>query len=171
MHADNTARTDASPSGNDGAERSAHHNGSRGPLAARSSVQHDVPFELHLAAELEAGSRARAAVRSWLSGRVADRLLDDALLIVTELVTNSVRHVESDVAAVVSVRVAVDGDVLRLEVEDCGTGATIARRAPDPHNGGGFGLHLVDVLAADWGIDRLPRTRVWVELGFAGARG
>ena len=47
---------------------------------------------LTVAADVDAPSAARAAVVDGLSGRVADDVLGDARLLVSELVTNSVRH-------------------------------------------------------------------------------
>ena len=52
--------------------------------------------------------------------------------------------------------------VVRFEVEDLGHGA-VRRREPDGRTGG-FGLHLVDTIAARWGVDREHGTRVWFEL-------
>jgi hypothetical protein len=43
----------------------------------------------------------------------------------------------------------------------------IAPRAPDLHHGGGFGLHVVEMLSRRWGVNRAGGTRVWAELDFA----
>ena len=61
-------------------------------------------------------------------------------------------------------RAEVRGDVLRLEVADRGGGGSIARRTPDLDHGGGFGLHVVEVLSRRWGVNRDAVTRVWAEL-------
>jgi anti-sigma regulatory factor (Ser/Thr protein kinase) len=111
---------------------------------------------------LEAASTARAVVSDWLDGRAQAEIHDDACLLVSELVTNSVRHADQPPGAPVRLSTfAMDG-VLRVEVEDGGHGV-VRRRAPDP-GAGGFGLELVERLAARWGVNHEHGTRVWFEL-------
>ena len=52
--------------------------------------------------------------------------------------------------------------LLRVAVEDKG-GGRVLRRPPDPEEGG-FGLNLVDRLAARWGSTHERSTEVWFEL-------
>ena len=114
----------------------------------------------------EAASTARAVVSRWLDGRAHAELHDDACLLVSELVSNSVRHADQPAGAPVGIRVfAVDG-VVRVEVEDRGQGP-VRRRAADPREGG-FGLLLVELLAARWGVSHEHGTRVWFELAARG---
>lgn len=93
------------------------------------------------------------------------------LLAVSELMTNAVRHGRG----VVQLTVAYDEQRLRIEVHDEG-GATVPEFR-DPQTGGvdigGFGLHLVDAIADDWGIEHNGGTRVWFEaaLGTTGGNG
>ena len=109
-----------------------------------------------------AASLARALVSRWLgSGRHA-LIREDVRLLVSELVTNSVRHAGQPPGAPVHLRaVAVDG-VLRVEVHDEGRGP-VRQRDPDAVHGG-LGLCLVDRLAERWGVTSEPSTRVWFEL-------
>jgi anti-sigma regulatory factor (Ser/Thr protein kinase) len=110
----------------------------------------------------QAPSLARTVVARWLDDHGHAELRQDACLLVSELVTNSIRHADQPAGAPVQIRVcAVDG-VVRIEVEDLGHGA-VRRRAPGPRTGG-FGLHLVDTLAARWGVNHEHGTRVWFEL-------
>jgi serine/threonine-protein kinase RsbW len=125
------------------------------------------PFEVTVAAGIEAPAAARAAVTAWMAGHVSETMLADAQLLVGELVANSVRHADVPAGAVVNVRARVGGGVLRLEVEDRGQTGSIAPRAPDLQYGGGFGLNVVDVLSRRWGVDRDAGTRVWAELSCA----
>ena len=81
-----------------------------------------------------------------------------------EVVTNSVRHADTAGGAVVTVRAEIRGDALRVEVEDGGSGGSVARRAPDLLHGGGCGLNLVNALSRRWGVVRDAGTRVWAEL-------
>jgi serine/threonine-protein kinase RsbW len=91
-------------------------------------------------------------------------VLSEAQLLVSELVTNSVRHAGSPVDAPVRVRADVSGGMVRLEVRDVGHGAPVVRRARDRLGGRGFGLHLVDLLSTRWGVSGDHGTQVWFEL-------
>ena len=95
-------------------------------------------------------------------------MLEDALLVVSELVTNSVCHSGASDGAIV-VRVELTGTMVRLEVEDPGRGGVIAPRSPDLD--GGFGLNLVQGLSERWGLERVAAggTRVWAQLAWASA--
>jgi len=112
----------------------------------------------------EAPSLARTLVSEWLDGRGTARLHDDARLLVSELVTNSVRHAGQPAGAPVRIRAAaVDGVVrVEVEVEDHGHGP-IRRRTADGRTGG-VGLYLVERLAARWGVNHQNGTCVWFEL-------
>jgi serine/threonine-protein kinase RsbW len=126
-------------------------------------------FEVALPSVPDAPAAARVAVSAWMAGRVSETMLADAQLLVVELVTNSVRHADAPADAVISVRAQASVDVVRLEVEDDGRTGSIARRAPDLQNGGGFGLNVVERLSARWGVNRDAGTRVWAELAFPAA--
>ena len=89
-------------------------------------------------------------------------------LLVSELVTNSVRHADVTRDATVRLSVEMAGGVVRLEVEDSGDGA-IQAVPPDREHGGGFGLYIVDALAERWGSAHDGNTRVWAELSVSPA--
>ena len=114
-------------------------------------------------ARAECAEEVRAVLRGWLAGAIPDRELGDAELVVTELLTNSVRHAGLANHDVLRIRAAADGEVLHLEVEDDGRNGAPRRRPPDPI-AGGIGLNIVDALALDWGVRRDDHTTVWVEL-------
>jgi anti-sigma regulatory factor (Ser/Thr protein kinase) len=111
-----------------------------------------------------AAASARNAVAGWLGGRVADEVLEDAVLLVSELVTNSTRHASTPRDTGIRVRGVVDDQVVRLHVLDRGRRGTVAIREPGEDGLGGFGLRLVASLAADWGVRRGLGTEVWFEL-------
>jgi anti-sigma regulatory factor (Ser/Thr protein kinase) len=111
---------------------------------------------------LDAPSLARGLVSDWLDSSVHAGLSDDACLLVSELVANSVVHAAQPAGTPVQVRAAAYDGVVRFEVEDQGHGP-VRRRVADPIQGG-FGLHLVEALAARWGVNRENSNRVWFEL-------
>jgi len=87
--------------------------------------------------------------------------LDDLRLVVSELVTNSLRHAGVRVGAPITLRVEVSSNRARVEVMDDGRGFT-----PAPFveaDGHGWGLSIVDRLADEWGADQIPDARVWAE--------
>jgi anti-sigma regulatory factor (Ser/Thr protein kinase) len=104
-----------------------------------------------------------AHLTAW---RLPDDLCADAVLLVSELATNVVRHT---VSARFLCGVGLVGEgCLRLEVHDQHrTARDLPCRAPGPDDEGGRGLLLVEQLADAWGVDRSPLTggnAVWVTL-------
>lgn len=95
---------------------------------------------------------ARDWARALLAGRVPPPLLDDTLLLLSEVVTNAVIH--SDSARVphgrVTVHITRTPGAIRVEVSDAGS-ATGAPAVRTPDDDGGRGLWLVDTIAAEWG--------------------
>jgi len=122
------------------------------------------PHTLELSLPPEADSVARA--RTEVCNAVADDLPDDdrvetLRLLVSEVVTNAVRH--GDGASPVELHARWNAEV-RVEVCDHGSGFT-----PHPRRGaldepGGFGLYLVGRLADRWGVETNGGTRVWFVL-------
>ena len=151
--------------------------GLRGPGAGEAPAAHgqiadadrgalDMPHAyVTVASGPYAPAVARAGLGSWLDGRVSDRTLRDAMLVVSELVTNSVLHAHVGVGAPVQLRANLAEDVLRLEVADVGAATDVVRiRAPDSQDAGGFGLEIVGRVTARWGVVHGGGTRVWCEL-------
>jgi two-component sensor histidine kinase len=134
----------------------------------------DAHLELALAPTSVAPTRARAAVSSWLARQHRSTLpVDLALLLVSELVTNSIRHalIGADDELRLTGRLSSTG--IRLAVWDGGTAGVVGprhRRGDD--DTGGFGLGLVAQLASAWGVERDTRgTTVWLELAAVPGRG
>ncbi|MBB2913257.1 anti-sigma regulatory factor (Ser/Thr protein kinase) [Streptosporangium becharense] len=100
---------------------------------------------------------AREWARELLAGRIAAPVLDDVLLLLSEVVTNAIAHSDSGRTAGgrVAVRMAcVSGDV-HVEVIDDGSAVSApAVRVPDLEEDGGRGLWLVNLLATTWGSYR-----------------
>lgn len=107
---------------------------------------------------------ARAALDE-VADHIAPRTLEDARLLTSELVTNSVRHAGLSDSDAITVRVAQEDSCLRVEVEN----AVAVFEVPSREQWGeavgtGWGLHLVARLADRWGVDSDTRTIVWFEL-------
>jgi anti-sigma regulatory factor (Ser/Thr protein kinase) len=109
---------------------------------------------------------ARQDVVARLTGVVPEVLLEDVGLLVSELVTNSVRHADVGPRGVVDIHVSKRDDQLRLVVTDPGSEAVPHLVELDLDQPGGLGLFLVDKLASAWGVAREPDgvTRVWCEI-------
>jgi two-component sensor histidine kinase len=86
----------------------------------------------------------------------------DLLLLVSELVTNSVKHGEHP-DGIVGVRIEVSSERIRVEVEDGGEGFAPPSPDQDPI-GDGMGLRLVETLTDRWGVAPIPATVVWFEM-------
>jgi anti-sigma regulatory factor (Ser/Thr protein kinase) len=117
--------------------------------------------------EFEAGPTAAGSARNALlalEGRVGDGLLADVRLLVSELVTNSVRHAGIQSHERVHMHVQVSESTLRVEVADPGQGFAPKPRDMDRSRPGGWGLYLVDQLADRWGVARNNLSRVWFEM-------
>jgi anti-sigma regulatory factor (Ser/Thr protein kinase) len=85
-------------------------------------------------------------------------------VVVSELVTNSVRHARLSPVQRIDLRVSARRDRLWLEVMDDGDGFDPAAIGPHPDQSpGGWGLEIVAQLTDRWGIDFSRSTRVWCE--------
>ena len=117
-------------------------------------------IDVELPSTPAAPARARGAL-DRMNGRIAPERMRDVRLLVSELVTNAVRHAGGDAVRLV---VALQGSRLRIEVHDPGRGFTLKPPPEDPMRASGWGLVLVEELADRWGVDHSPRTRVWFEM-------
>jgi anti-sigma regulatory factor (Ser/Thr protein kinase) len=124
------------------------------------------PAEVAIPIGAQAPGVARSVIAQWLADHVAPSVLETALLLVSELVGNSVRHSGVPEGEDVVVRLHLWRDGFRLEVEDPGRDGVIAPGPQDPLRGGGMGLHLVQTLSECWGVVRAAEgpTCVWVQL-------
>jgi serine/threonine-protein kinase RsbW len=105
---------------------------------------------------------ARQAARDALATWRLDSLEETAVLLVSELVTNAVRHAR--VSDAITLELEAAGTWLRIEVQDADP------RWPQPRtpvglDGSGFGFVLVDALAGKWGVRETATGKaVWAEL-------
>jgi anti-sigma regulatory factor (Ser/Thr protein kinase) len=119
-------------------------------------------LELHLPVETDAVPAARGSLDA-LRGRVSDSALEDARLMVSELVTNSLRHAGGS-NRTIEVVADIEGSTLKVQVRDKGKGFGPRPRRVDASAGSGWGLYLVDQLADRWGANVDGTTCVWFEL-------
>lgn len=108
--------------------------------------------------------RARAALET-LRGTIAEDRLEDLRLLVSEVVTNSVRHAGLGEDDAIDISVGARGDRIRVEITDPGPGFSADARPQTIYQESGWGLFLVSQLAERWGVTtRESRTTVWLEL-------
>lgn len=141
----------------------ADHGGSRGAGAcpggaeeARRNLQLTLPATDH------AVRQARQATRAVLAAWRLAYLEETAVLLVSELVTNTVRHARDTRTMALELRAAESW--LRIEIAD-GDPRWPQPRTPDGLDESGFGFVLVDSLAGKWGVRELAAGKaVWAEL-------
>jgi anti-sigma regulatory factor (Ser/Thr protein kinase) len=118
-------------------------------------------FSMRLGGSPEAAAKARRGL-SRLRADVDPPLMETLRLLVTELVTNAVKHTS---ARTVTLKVIVGRASVLTEVTDEGPGFDPAQTGTPHANHGGWGLFLVERLAERWGVARNGETtRVWFEL-------
>jgi serine phosphatase RsbU (regulator of sigma subunit)/anti-sigma regulatory factor (Ser/Thr protein kinase) len=110
---------------------------------------------------------ARRHIRRLILDWHADELLDDVLVLVSELATNAVVHA----GTAFEVGAAYLGDGIRVEVRDSyparGLPAVLAR--PEPGQPSGRGLLLCAALSSAWGVEYTPTVKtVWCRLDLPG---
>jgi anti-sigma regulatory factor (Ser/Thr protein kinase) len=132
---------------------------------ATQNRQHTVGTELSVRFSRgpSAASAARNALRA-LETRLDDRLLDDIRLLVSELVTNAIRHADQAATGDIGLDVSIDRGSVRVEVANPGPAFVVRERDNDTSRPGGWGLYLVDRIADRWGVARNSVTRVWFEI-------
>jgi anti-sigma regulatory factor (Ser/Thr protein kinase) len=120
-----------------------------------------VRIERELAVTPEAAAEARHALAGIT---FADGRERDVRLLVSELVTNAVRHANLAPGDAILLVIDLEDSILRVEVHDPGGGFVPRAPAPDPARPSGWGLYLVEELADRWGVETQVGTRVWFEL-------
>ncbi|MDO8210500.1 ATP-binding protein [Conexibacter sp. CPCC 206217] len=139
----------------------------RGP-AHSASVDVTPPggIEITLAASSDAPHFARRAVTDALAQWSANRR-DAALLVISELVTNAIRHGAAGREDRISLQLRRRASTLRIEVTDprarAGTIAEASLGGDEKRSG--WGLPIIAELTDRWGVEHGPgRTCVWCEL-------
>ena len=108
---------------------------------------------------------ARERVIELAEPFVDDGRIADLRLVISEVITNAVRHGGT---GDMLVAVTPKQGYLCVQVTDTGDGFAPRPRAFEPDDDGGFGLFLVERLTRRWGLTREnSNTRVWFEFDFA----
>ncbi|HET7530929.1 MAG TPA: ATP-binding protein [Mycobacteriales bacterium] len=117
---------------------------------------------MRLQPTVSAPAIARAHVSEACRGRLSPEAVEAARLLVSELVTNCVRHAHT----MITLAVDCDDRCVAVAVGDDGEELPVVRDDVDDDSTGGRGLHLVEALSGEWGV----RTRddggkvVWFRL-------
>ncbi|GAB7031257.1 ATP-binding protein [Streptomyces sp. NPDC021749] len=126
--------------------------------AVREAAEHVFPLPHIPEAVPVVRRRVRTVLADW---NLAPNLADDALLVISELITNAVVHALPP--AVLRLSQVVDGrNGLRVEVTDAGPATADGRPSAEPCPGEhGRGLGIVTALAAECGTRLHPGGITW----------
>jgi anti-sigma regulatory factor (Ser/Thr protein kinase) len=121
-------------------------------------------IQLALDSSLEAGRVARVAIADGYPS-LPEPMRTDLMLLVTELVTNAVRHGGDRGDLPIRLEVERDDGRVHVEVEDPGNTFMPPPAILTGDSAGGWGLFLVDQVADRWGVSPASAgTCVWFEL-------
>jgi transcriptional regulator with XRE-family HTH domain len=109
------------------------------------------PTSLHkqLGITPQSPRRARKAIE-FVAGDLPNNIVEDARLLTSELVSNSVKYAATT-SATIDLDIEINRDRIRVEVRD---GALTSPTLTKPTENGGYGLNFVDHLASRWGSQR-----------------
>ncbi|CAL9656897.1 ATP-binding protein [Streptomyces sp. enrichment culture] len=123
------------------------------PLRTHATTTRDRPTVLRYSRTWDAGVSSIAEARDAVADLLAQarpalerRSVQDAQLVVSELVTNAAKHAPGPCA--LGLELLPGARALRVIVTDTSREPP-RRRPPDPRRVGGHGLHLVAMLAGD----------------------
>jgi anti-sigma regulatory factor (Ser/Thr protein kinase) len=119
----------------------------------------DQELDMTLPPRPESVGEARHALSDVLDG-LDERIQDGVTVIVSELVTNAIKHGPD---RPIALRIWRDGEAIRGEIEDEGHGRLEIWRESDRGPEGGYGLPIVEAMSDRWGVSD-GNTCVWFEL-------
>lgn len=131
---------------------------------APGSTSEPVPEWIEFASDAAAPALARQFVAERMTKLFPRGIVEDALILTSELVTNAVRHG----AGRVLLFLALDAALVEVDVHDGGPGRPpLEATRPGDEVPGGRGLFIVEAIATDWGVVPDPDGEgktVWFEL-------
>lgn len=90
----------------------------------------------------------------------AGELIDDCVIVVSELVTNAINAGSTEIG----LNIVVHRDHIRIETDDTAPGHPQPRSA-NPDDNHGRGLRVITHLSRDWGVDSSTHgKRVWADI-------
>jgi anti-sigma regulatory factor (Ser/Thr protein kinase) len=121
-------------------------------------------LELQLERTVHAPALARAAVaRRCDDLELGASLSQSLILLVSEVVSNAVRHSAGDPGAPIELVGVFASETIRITVTDAGDGFTPRPRDP-ARTHDGYGLYLLEKVASGWGVESQGDTKVWFEM-------
>ena len=120
-------------------------------------------LDLTLRATPDAPRDARHAL-DRLAREIPQNVLENVRLLVSELVTNCIRHAGVDPGATIELKVWPRDSIIRVEVSDPGEGFEPAPVSLSIYSTSGWGLYLVEQIADRWGVQVENGTKVWFEI-------
>lgn len=131
-----------------------------------SGKEHFTPLLLELPAAKDSVSIARNAL-SVLSDGLPNSVFEDLKLLISELVTNSIRHTGLNSQDLIELKVIRTPEIVRAEIADQGPGFKQQPTRPVSERESGWGLFLVEEISDRWGLTGDQETRVWFEIDIA----
>ena len=126
-----------------------------------------VPWEMSSAVQVR-----RALVSELRALEVDGTVIDEAEIVISELVANAIRHAKPLPDGTIRVSWTVSDGVVEVAVTDGGGPTTPRPVQRRPWSINGRGLRIVRSLAHAWGVkDDVGSCTVWVSLGGSSPRG
>jgi anti-sigma regulatory factor (Ser/Thr protein kinase) len=120
--------------------------------------------EYRLRHDPTAAAIARSKIMDELSQILDPGRVDDSRLMVTELVSNAVRHASPESDGSIVLEIQREPGVARVIVRDAGSHLDLNEPAFNPGSDGHYGLFVVDALADQWGFSIDGDKGVWFEI-------
>lgn len=121
-------------------------------------------MHVNLPPEPQAAGMARNALDSVAGEWARPEVLEDARLLVSEIVTNSLRHGHPPTNPHINLSLSLTPERLRAEVCDDGPGFEPKTLRREPEQVGGWGLGIVEKVADRWGVLKGRGICVWFEI-------
>lgn len=130
-------------------------------LSAEPATRHEFLLKAHPSSVAE----ARHRVLELAEPLVEEERLGDLRLVLSEVVSNAVRHGSNTEAIMLAV--TPKQGYLCVQVTDSGNGLAPRPRATVPDENGGWGFFLIEYMTRRWGMTREDhQTRVWFEFDY-----
>jgi anti-sigma regulatory factor (Ser/Thr protein kinase) len=134
-----------------------------------TAYEPDSTVSVHVPHEQASAARVRWRMAADLdAARVAVQDAYDALLILSELITNAVRHARPLAAGSLRISWTISPTQIGVSVTDGGSSTAPVATAAAMSAVGGRGLHIVHLLASSWDVTRDDEgTTVWAVISRA----